>query len=94
MGPFNVPLPYFIDWSRILIAYPTRTAFLFSLEGVFVSRKMIFKKLFFKFLCINLLLKKLVNEKNFLINRKHFSVKEKFDLVSRIFFFILNEKHF
>ena len=35
-----------------------------------------FKKLFFKFFCVCLLLKKLVNE-------KYFSIKEKFSLVSR-----------
>jgi hypothetical protein len=93
VGPFNVPLPYFIDWSRILIAYPTRTAFLLSFEGVFVYHKVIFKKLFFKFFCIFLLLKKLVNEKYFLINRKYFSVKEKFNLVfKKMFFFYFEQK--
>jgi hypothetical protein len=47
------------------------------------------KKLFFKFLCICLLLKKLINEKYFLVNEKHFPVKEKFGLISRKVFFIL-----
>jgi len=40
---------------------------------------MVFEKLFFKFFCVYLPLKKLVN----LINEKHFPVKEKFSLVSR-----------
>jgi hypothetical protein len=49
---------------------------------------MIFKKSFFKLSCVYLLLKKL-------INKKHFPVKEKFDLVSmKVFPFILDGKHF
>jgi len=50
---------------------------------------MIFEKLFFKFFCVCLPLEKLVNG-------KHFSIKEKFGLVSRkkYFPFILDGKHF
>jgi hypothetical protein len=43
--------------------------------------KLVFQKLFFKFFCVCLLLEKLVN-------KKYFSVKEKFGLVSsKVFFF-------
>ena len=48
---------------------------------MFVSWNLLFEKLFFKLFCFYLLLKKLVN-------RKHFPVKEKFDLVN------LDGKHF
>jgi hypothetical protein len=44
--------------------------------GYVVSRKMISEKLLSNFLCVCLSLGKLINE-------KHFSVKEKFGLVSR-----------
>jgi len=44
--------------------------------------KISFEKLFFKFFCVYLSLKKLVN-------RKHFPIKEKFGLVSRKVFFFL-----
>jgi len=43
---------------------------------VVYKKKVIFLKLFLKFFYVYLLLKKLINE-------KHFSVKEKFSLVSR-----------
>jgi len=43
---------------------------------MFVSRKVVSGKLFSKLSCVCLLLEKLVNE-------KHFSIKEKIDLVSR-----------
>jgi len=48
-----------------------------------------FKKLFFKFFCVYLLLKKMVNE-------KYFPVKEKFDLVSKKIFSwkFFSGKHF
>jgi len=49
---------------------------------MFVSRKVVFGKLFSKLFCVCLLLEKLVN-------RKHFPVKEKFGLVSRKMFFLL-----
>jgi hypothetical protein len=49
----------------------------------------VFWNLFFKFSCIYLLLKKLVNEKHFLINEKYFPDKEKFDLVFKKVFFLL-----
>ena len=53
---------------------------------MFVFWKVIFKKLFFKFLCVYLSLEKLVN-------KKHFPVKEKFDLVSRkVFSFYFERK--
>jgi hypothetical protein len=56
------------------------------IKGMFVSWKVIFEKLFFKFSCICLLLEKLVNRKHFLVNKKHFPVKEKFGLVFRKMF--------
>jgi len=60
---------------------------------VFVFQKVIFKKLFFRFFYVCLPLKKLVNEKYFLVNRKHFPVKEKFSLIFRkIFFFYFGRK--
>jgi hypothetical protein len=62
-------------------------------SGTFVFQKVISEKLFFKFFCICLLLKKLVNEKHFPVNGKHFPVKEKFDLISRkIFSFYFRRK--
>jgi hypothetical protein len=50
---------------------------------VFVSRKLVSGKLFFKLFCVCLPLEKLINKKHFPVNRKHFPVKEKFGLVSR-----------
>jgi hypothetical protein len=55
-------------------------------KGVFVFWKVIFEKLLSKLSCVCLPLEKLVN-------KKHFSVKEKFGLVSRkIFFFYFGQK--
>jgi len=57
--------------------------------------KVVFGKLFFKIFYVCLSLKKLVNEKCFLVNGKHFPVKEKFDLVSRkVFSFYFERKIF
>jgi hypothetical protein len=57
--------------------------------------KVVFEKLFFKFLCVYLSLEKLVNKKYFLVNKKHFPVKEKFNLVSRkVFSFYFGRKTF
>jgi hypothetical protein len=54
-----------------------------------------FKKLFFKFFYICLVLEKLVNKKYFLVNEKYFSAKEKFSLISRkVFFFYFEQKIF
>jgi hypothetical protein len=54
---------------------------------------MISWKWFFKFFCVCFPLKKFVNIKHFLINKKHFPVKEKFDLVFRkIFSFYFGRK--
>jgi len=65
-------------------------------KAMFVSRKVVFRKLFSKLSCICLLLEKLVNEKHFSVNEKHFSVngkhflvKEKFGLVCRKVFSLL-----
>jgi len=56
------------------------------IKASFIWWKVIFKKVFFKFSCVYLLLKRLVNE-------KYFSVKEKFNLVSRkVFFFYFGRK--
>lgn len=49
---------------------------IFYTKAIFVSRNSLYKKLLFKFFCVCLPLEKLINE-------KHFSVKEKFSLVSR-----------
>jgi len=57
-------------------------------KAMFVFRKVIFGKLFFKFFCVYLSLGKLVNGKHFLVNEKHFPIKEKFSLVSRKMFFL------
>jgi len=54
-------------------------------KAIFDSRKLIFKKLFFKLFCIYLLLEKLVNI-------KYFPVKEKFGLVSKKVFFYFGQK--
>ena len=57
-------------------------------EAMFIFWKVISRKLFFKLYCIYLPLEKLVN-------RKHFSVKGKFDLVSRkVFSCKICRKHF
>jgi hypothetical protein len=56
--------------------------------GVFIFQKVVFEKLFLKLSYVCFLLKKL-------INGKHFSDKEKFDLIFRkVFFFYFNGKHF
>jgi hypothetical protein len=59
-----------------LETFVSYTAFSNYFEAMFIFLKVIFRKLFFKLYCIYLPLKKLVN-------RKHFSVKGKFGLVSR-----------
>jgi hypothetical protein len=56
---------------------------------MFVSRKVVSGKSFFKFSCVCLPLEKMINGKHFPVNEKHFSVKEKFDLVSRKVFSLL-----
>jgi hypothetical protein len=61
--------------------------------AVFVSRKLVFKKLLFKFLCVCLLLKKLINGKYFPVNKKYFPVKRKFGLIFRkVFSFYFERK--
>jgi hypothetical protein len=47
-----------------------------NILAIFVFEKVVFGKLFFKFSCVCLPLKKLVNG-------KYFSIKEKFGLVSK-----------
>jgi hypothetical protein len=60
-----------------------------------IFSKVVFEKLFFKIFYIFLSLKKLINEKRFLVNGKHFPVKEKFDLISRkVFSFYFERKIF
>ena len=67
----------------------------FSLLAVFVFRKIVFKKSLSKLSCVCLSLEKLVNEKYFPVNKKHFHVKEKFDFISRkVLFFYFGWKHF
>ena len=44
---------------------------------MFVYRKIVFGKPFFKLSCVCLSLEKLVNGKHFLVNRKHFPVNDK-----------------
>ena len=62
---------------------------------VFVFQKLISGKLFSKLFCVYLPLQKLVNKKHFPVNRKYFSVKGKFDMVSRkVFSFYFGRKTF
>ena len=62
---------------------------------VFVFQKLISEKLFSKLFCVYLSLQKLVNEKHFPVNRKYFSVKEKFGMVLRkVFSFYFGRKTF
>jgi len=56
---------------------------------MFVSRKVVFGKLFFKLSCACLTLEKIVNGKHFPVNEKYFPVKGKFGLVSRKVFSLL-----
>ena len=60
---------------------------------MFVFWKLVSGKSLSKLSCVYLSLKKLVNEKHFLVNGKHFPVKEKFGLVSRkVFSFYFGRK--
>jgi hypothetical protein len=60
---------------------------------MFVFRKLVSGKLFFKLSCVCLSLGKLANGKHFPVNGKHFPVKEKFGLVSRkVFSFYFGRK--
>jgi hypothetical protein len=60
---------------------------------VFVFRKVVFRKLFFKFSCVCLLLEKLVKGKHFPVNGKYFLVKGKFSLVfMKVFSFYIERK--
>jgi len=53
----------------------------------------VFEKSFPKLSCVCLLLGKLLNGKHFPVNAKHFSIKEKFGLVSRkVFSFYFGRK--
>jgi hypothetical protein len=54
--------------------------FKLNIKTMFVFRKIVFKKLFFKFFYVCLSLEKLVN-------RKYFPIKEKFGLVFKKVFF-------
>jgi hypothetical protein len=56
---------------------------------MFVSRKVVSGKSLSRLSCICLALEKLVNEKHFPDNGKHFPFKEKFGLVSRKSVFLL-----
>jgi hypothetical protein len=59
----------------------------------FVFRKVVFGKSLSKLSCVCLPLKKLVNRKYFPVSGKHFTVKEKFGLVSRkVFSFYFGRK--
>jgi hypothetical protein len=60
---------------------------------VFVSRKVVSGKPVSKISCVCLPLEKLVNEKHFPVNGRHFSVKRKFNLLSRkVFSFYFGRK--
>jgi hypothetical protein len=77
-------IPISSYYSQHIIVHQTHSNLcwnevIFSNKAVFVFWKLIFEKLFFKFLCVCLSLEKLINE-------KHFPVKEKFGLVSRKLF--------
>jgi len=53
----------------------------------------VFRKLFFKFFYVYLILEKLVKEKHFPVNEKHFPIKEKFIWVSKkVFSFYFGRK--
>jgi hypothetical protein len=56
---------------------------------MFVSRKVVSGKSFFKLSYVCLSLEKLVNRKHFSVKEKHFPVKGKFGLVSKKIFFLL-----
>ena len=56
---------------------------------MFVSWKLVSEKSLFKLSCVSLPVGKLINRKHFPVNGKHFSVKEKFGLVSRKMFSLL-----
>ena len=58
-------------------------------QAMFVSQKVVSGKPLSKLSCVCLPLEKVVNEKHFPVNIKHFTVKEKFDLVSRKVFSLL-----
>jgi hypothetical protein len=60
---------------------------------MFVSRKVVSRKPFSKFSYVCLLLGKLVNKKYFLVNEKHYPVKENFGLVFwKVFSFYFGRK--
>jgi len=64
-----------------------------DIQAVFISWKLVSRKLLSKFFCVCLSLEKLVNEKHFPVSEKHFPVKEKFDLVFRkVFYFYFGRK--
>ena len=58
-------------------------------QVMFVSWRVVSRKLFSKLSFVCLPLGKLVNVKHFPINKKHFSIKKKFDLVFRKVFPLL-----
>jgi hypothetical protein len=67
------------------------------IKAVFVFRKLVFGKPLSKLSCVCLLLEKLVKEKHFSVNEKHFPVKGKENLTwfsGKYFPFILDGKHF
>jgi uncharacterized protein YlzI (FlbEa/FlbD family) len=59
-------------------------------QAMFIFRKVILGKPLSKLFYICLPLEKVINRKHFPVNGKHFPVKEKFDLVFRKVFFLLD----
>jgi hypothetical protein len=71
----------------------TKPLIISQVKNVFVFWKLVFEKLFFKFFCVCLPFKKLINRKYFPVNEKYFSVKGKFDLIYRkVFSFYFGRK--
>jgi len=65
------------------------------IEATFVFRKIILKKIPFKFSCIYLLLVKLIDKKYFSVNKKYFFIKKNLILfLEKYFSYILNGKYF
>jgi hypothetical protein len=68
---------------------------LYLIYVVFVSWKVISRKLFFKLSCVYLLLKKLVDRKHFLVNKNTLQLKKNLAWFPEKYFpFILGGKHF
>ena len=70
-----------INFRKLLIL--NNILYIAGIKAMFVFWKIISRKPLSKLSCVCLPLEKLVNGKHFLVNKKHFSVKNFFCLVSR-----------